>query len=156
MVSISQLYNDFRSPMGQNHYTKTESDNKYATISSLNGKADTTHTHITSNIYTDSTKTTTLNSKLTSIENSIATLQENDVTFSFVASLPATGVENVIYFVANSSSSSGNRFDEYIWNSSNNEFEKIGVMNIDLSDYVKKSDIDLSFNSSTGILTFSY
>lgn len=142
--------------MGQNHYTKTESDNKYATISSLNGKADTTHTHITSNIYTDSTKTTTLNSKLTSIENSIATLQENDVTFSFVASLPSTGVENVIYFVNNSSSSSGNRFDEYIWNSSNNEFEKIGVMNIDLSDYVKKSDIDLSFNSSTGILTFSY
>lgn len=142
--------------MGHNHYTKSESDNKYATISSLNGKADTTHTHITSNIYTDSTKTISLESKLTSIEDSIITLQENDVTFSFVNSLPATGVENVIYFVNNSSGSSGNRFDEYIWRSSNSEFEKIGVMNIDLSDYVKKSDIDMSFNSSTGILTFSY
>lgn len=139
--------------MGQQHYTKTESDTKYATISSLNGKADTNHTHLTSTIFIDAN--TSLASKLSSIESAIQTLQDNDVSFSFVASLPATGTSNIIYFVSNTGTGN-NRYDEYVWDATNSKFEKIGEMNIDLSAYVRKEDIDISLNSSTGILTFSY
>ncbi len=48
-----------------------------------------------------------------------------------VDSLPSSGNEQTIYFVKNDSSSSNNHYDEYVWISSSNTFEKIGSTLID-------------------------
>ena len=48
-----------------------------------------------------------------------------------VDSLPSSGNEQIIYFVKNDSSSSNNHYDEYVWISSSNTFEKIGSTQID-------------------------
>ena len=48
-----------------------------------------------------------------------------------VDSLPSSGNEQTIYFVKNDSSSSNNHYDEYVWISTSNAFEKIGSTQID-------------------------
>lgn len=60
------------------------------------------------------------------------------IDFQIVSSLPSTGVKGVIYLISNSGSGQ-NIYDEYIW--VNNAFEKIGTTAVDLSDYVKNSDL---------------
>ena len=64
-----------------------------------------------------------------------------DVTqfgYEVVKSLPATGTKGVIYLVSNSGTSP-NIYDEYIY--VDNKFEKIGTTEIDLSGYVKTTDL---------------
>ena len=39
----------------------------------------------------------------------------------------APGSENVLYFIPSSDSESGNLYDEYIWNTNDSEFEKVGA-----------------------------
>ena len=48
-----------------------------------------------------------------------------------VDSLPSSGNEQTIYFVKKDSSSSNNHYDEYVWISTSNAFEKIGSTQID-------------------------
>lgn len=62
------------------------------------------------------------------------------VSFEIVASLPATGENGKIYLVSNSGSGT-NAYDEYIWLSSANKFEKIGTTDVDLSGYVLSSEL---------------
>ena len=57
------------------------------------------------------------------------------VSFSVVNSLPLTGDSAVIYLVADTHSDSNDAYDEYIWLSSANKYEKIGNADVDLSDY---------------------
>lgn len=58
--------------------------------------------------------------------------------FIIVESLPATGKKGIIYLVAHSHAD-GDSYDEYIW--VNDKFEKIGNTDVDLSGYLKESDI---------------
>lgn len=60
------------------------------------------------------------------------------IDFQVVTSLPSTGKKGVIYLVSNSGSNP-NSYDEYIY--VNNKFEKIGTTDVDLSGYVKSSDL---------------
>ena len=53
------------------------------------------------------------------------------LSYEIVDSLPSSGEENTIYFVKSDSISSNNHYDEYIWISSSNTFEKIGSTLID-------------------------
>ncbi len=53
--------------------------------------------------------------------------------------LPQTGSPNVFYFVPSASSESQNSYDEFVW--VNNAYEKIGVQKIDLTGYVKASEL---------------
>ena len=53
--------------------------------------------------------------------------------------LPATGSANVFYFVPSSSTETNDSYDEYVWIGSS--YEKVGVQKIDLTSYVKKSEI---------------
>ena len=53
------------------------------------------------------------------------------LSYEIVDSLPPSGEENMIYFVKSDSSSSNNYYDEYVWISSSNTFEKIGSTLID-------------------------
>ena len=60
------------------------------------------------------------------------------ISYSIVATLPATGEAGVIYLISNSGSNS-NVYDEYIY--VNNGFEKIGTTDIDLTGFVQTTDL---------------
>lgn len=62
------------------------------------------------------------------------------IRYEKVNSLPATGSNGVIYLVAHSHGTQ-DIYDEYIWISDSKTFEKIGNTDIDLSAYVKKSEL---------------
>lgn len=72
------------------------------------------------------------------IKNALSGITGIDI--QVVASLPATGTKGVIYLVAHTHGSTDN-YDEYVWVSSTKTFEKIGNTDVDLSGYVKKTDI---------------
>lgn len=63
------------------------------------------------------------------------------VSFSVVNSLPATGDPAVIYLVADTHSDANDSYDEYIWLSSANKYEKIGNTDVDLSDYYNTTNL---------------
>lgn len=63
------------------------------------------------------------------------------IDIQVVSTLPATGKKGVIYLVAHSHSDTGDIYDEYVWVSTQNKFEKIGNTDVDLSGYVKSVDI---------------
>lgn len=58
--------------------------------------------------------------------------------FSVVEELPSSGEKSTIYLVSNSKTEN-DAYDEYIF--VNGKFEKIGTTSVDLSDYMKTSDI---------------
>lgn len=62
--------------------------------------------------------------------------------YQIVQSLPASGEKGVIYLVPNSGTSP-NVYDEYVWitSGSSGSFEMIGTTAVDLSDYMKKTDM---------------
>lgn len=62
------------------------------------------------------------------------------ISFSIVSSLPGTGRTGVIYLVAHAHGT-GDSYDEYIWLEESKTFEKIGNTDVDLSGYVKKSEL---------------
>lgn len=62
------------------------------------------------------------------------------IRYEKVTSLPATGSNGVIYLVAHSHGTQ-DIYDEYIWLSESKTYEKIGNTDIDLSAYVKKSEL---------------
>ena len=62
------------------------------------------------------------------------------VQLQWVATLPATGEEDIIYLVPNGGTGQ-NQTDEYVWDATNSRFEKVGTLDVDLSEYVKNSDI---------------
>lgn len=71
------------------------------------------------------------------------------VAFEVVQSLPASGNAGTIYLVPNGGTNP-NIYDEYIWISSGSSgsWEKIGTTDVDLTDYLKKSDIGSISNST--------
>jgi hypothetical protein len=62
------------------------------------------------------------------------------IRYEKVTSLPATGSNGVIYLIAHSHGTQ-DIYDEYIWISESKTFEKIGNTDIDLTAYVKKSEL---------------
>lgn len=62
------------------------------------------------------------------------------IRYEKVTSLPATGSNGVIYLVAHSHGTQ-DIYDEYIWLAETKAFEKIGNTDIDLSAYIKKSEV---------------
>lgn len=72
----------------------------------------------------------------TLIANAVADIQ--GVSYEIVTDLDFVGSPGVIYLVSNSGSNP-NSYDEYIY--VNNKFEKIGTTEVDLSGYLKTTDI---------------
>lgn len=62
------------------------------------------------------------------------------IDIQVVESLPTTGKKGVIYLVAHAHGDKDN-YDEYVWVTSKNAYEKIGNTDIDLSGYVQKTDL---------------
>ena len=69
-------------------------------------------------------------------DNAVSGITQFD--FEIVTSLPTTGVKGKIYLVSHSHGT-GDAYDEYIWTGS--AFEKIGNTDIDLSGYMKTTDM---------------
>lgn len=132
-------------------------DGTYAPASHTHGKADITdfaHGHSTGDILL-SDNTTSLTSKLSSIDSAISSLQSADWDIEIVTSLPQSGTAGRLYFLHDANeavSGDGNAFDEYVWDATNSRFEKLGQRKINLTNYVTDVDIELS---SSGILTVS-
>ena len=62
------------------------------------------------------------------------------IKYEKVSSLPTAGSNGVIYLVAHSHGTQ-DIYDEYIWLAESKTFEKIGNTDIDLSGYVKSSEL---------------
>ena len=62
-----------------------------------------------------------------------------------VNSLPSTGASNILYLVPKTSSESGNIYDEYLY--IGGAWELVGSTGIDLSGYVKSSEMHALTNS---------
>lgn len=62
-----------------------------------------------------------------------------------VDSLPSTGASNILYLVPKTSSESGNVYDEYLY--IGGAWELIGSTGMDLSGYVKSSEMHALTNS---------
>lgn len=72
----------------------------------------------------------------TAITNALADI--TGIEYEIVQSLPASGEAGVIYLVSNNGTAP-NIYDEYIWTGTS--FEKIGTTDVDLSGYVKTTDL---------------
>ena len=74
--------------------------------------------------------------------------------YSIVQTLPATGEKGVIYLVPNSGSAP-NIYDEYVWivSGGSGSFEMIGTTAVDLSDYMKKTDMVAITNAEIDTIT---
>ena len=74
------------------------------------------------------------------------------IDFQIVSALPATGVKGTIYLMAHSHGT-GDSYDEYIWLPTSSKFEKIGNTDIDLSGYLKKTDMVAITNAEIDAIT---
>ena len=63
------------------------------------------------------------------------------IDFKVVTTLPTTGIKGTIYLVLHSHTDSQDSYDEYIWLSDKSAYEKIGNTDVDLSGYVKSSEL---------------
>lgn len=137
--------------------TQTDLNNKVSKINSdLDGKSDVGHDHTYLTIH-NSTNTETLADKLSSIDSAIGSLQSADWDIAIVTELPNAdeAVAGRLYFLHDeneTASGNGNAFDEYIYDATNERFERLGQRRINLSNYV--TDINMEI-SDAGVLTVS-
>jgi hypothetical protein len=73
------------------------------------------------------------------------------IKYQKVDSLPTTGSNDVIYLVSHSHGTQ-DIYDEYIWIADTKTFEKIGNTDIDLSAYVKSSELVAISTSDLGTM----
>ena len=135
--------------LSTNDYTKADKDklaafgnatdySKTTEIESLiTGKGYQTATQVNTAITVKGYQTSSQVQSL--INNSLSGI--TGIDFNVVTSLPATGVSGVIYLVLHSHSDGQDNYDEFIWLTDSSKYEKIGNTDIDLSGYLKSSDI---------------
>ena len=119
---------------------KTVTDKGYQTADQVNtivtGKgyqtASQVNTAITGKGYQTSSQVQT------AINNALSGITGIDI--QVVDALPTTGTKGVIYLVAHAHGDKDN-YDEYVWIASTKAYEKIGNTDVDLSGYVKSSEI---------------
>lgn len=74
------------------------------------------------------------------VEQIVAGVETGLLKRAVVATLPSTGIdENTIYMVERTNSETNNVYDEYLY--LNDNWEKIGSTEVDLTDYLKKTDL---------------
>lgn len=71
--------------------------------------------------------------------------QVDSEIFRVVSELPATGLANKIYLVPSSNPETQNVLEEFIW--VDNDWEKIGAVSVDLSNYFTKTEINSMLKS---------
>lgn len=81
----------------------------------------------------------------TEVDNLLNAL--NHVRMTEVATLPATGEKNVIYLVPKT----GGGHEMWVWDSDNNRYVDVGNDEVDLTDYIKNTDLNTA--SADGLVT---
>lgn len=79
------------------------------------------------------------------VNNLIGAIQQ--FHYEIVQTLPATGANNILYLVPKSESQTSNYYDEYVY--ANNNWEKIGDTEIDLSNYVTITQLNTALSNYT-------
>lgn len=64
-----------------------------------------------------------------------------NISYSVVTQLPEVGELGTIYLIANNSGETNNIYDEYIYIKSTGKFEKLGSTKLDLTGYLKETDL---------------
>lgn len=72
----------------------------------------------------------------------------NGFEAQIVEALPNTGDKGVLYLVANQGTE-GNEYNEFVWISTANKYEKLGSRELDLSQYAKKTDLPTKVSQLT-------
>lgn len=114
--------------------TGTAPVNGKAVASAISGKANKSTT-LSGYGITDAPTKTEMSSAIAS-----AVAGVKGISFSVVQSLPTTGKEGVIYLVAHTHGT-GDSYDEYIWIAAQKKFEKLGNTDVNLTGYVKMTDL---------------
>lgn len=132
---------------------KADSDSlkKVATSGSYNDLTDkptipTVPANVTA--FTNDAKYQTDEQVRTSIKTALSGI--TGITFSVVDALPATGAAGTFYLVPDTHSDANDAYDEYVWVTDAEEtskFEKIGNTDVDLSGYVKSSEMKVYTNA---------
>lgn len=84
------------------------------------------------------------------------------ISYSIVTTLPETGKTGVIYLISDTHSDANDSYDEYIWlapatSGATGSFEKIGNTDVNLSGYVKTSELTTISNEDIdNILTQAF
>ena len=97
---------------------------------------------------TNSTQIATTAFVQTAVSNAVADAVAGITQFQFsvVDSLPTTGTVGIIYLVKHSHTT-GDGYDEYIWLGDTLKYEKLGNTDMDLSGYVKASQMSAMTNT---------
>lgn len=82
----------------------------------------------------------------TAIENALS--GKIDLQFSFLQSLPVSGTVGTFYFIPSTNPSSGiDEWEEYVWNATDSQFERIGAATLDLTDYFNTTNLPAITNA---------
>ena len=83
----------------------------------------------------------------TQISNAISNLDIIEV----VSALPSKGTEGKVYLVPKSTGNGNDVYDEYVWANNKWEFIKTSVIDIDLSEYYKATQVNNLFYNKTDV-----
>lgn len=84
------------------------------------------------------------------VKNAIAAALSGqlELHFSFLQQLPASGVEGTFYFIPADNSESGvDEWEEYVWNATDSQFERVGAATLDLTDYFNTTNLPAITNA---------
>ena len=128
-----------------NKYTRLDDNGLLFLLQQIKAKIDASAVTIDSTITADSTNANVPGSKAVYdfVTNAIAGI--SGFHAEIVSELPATGKTNILYLVAKSTAASGDGYDEYLY--INGAFERVGSTDIDLSGYVKASEMHAITNT---------
>ena len=71
-----------------------------------------------------------------------------DLQFSFLQELPASGVVGTFYFIPATNEEAGvDEWEEYVWNATDSQFERIGAATLDLTDYFNTTNLPAITNA---------
>ena len=82
----------------------------------------------------------------TAIENALS--GKIDLQFSFLQSLPNSGVVGTFYFIPATNVVTGvDEWEEYVWNATGSQFERIGSATLDLTGYFNTTNLPAITNA---------
>lgn len=105
----------------------------------------------TPTVPTAATNTNTTQAASTAfVKNAIASALSGqlELHFSFLQELPESGVEGTFYFIPAEESVTGvDEWEEYVWNSTDSQFERVGAATLDITDYFNTANLPAITNA---------
>ena len=89
------------------------------------------------------------------VKNAIAAALSGqlELHFSFLQELPSSGVEGTFYFIPAETEESGvDEWEEYVWNATDNQFERVGAATLDLTSYFNINNLPAITNAEIDTL----